>query len=320
MEVGPAANLMWNAYQLEVKNGTMQDGYRWIMDYTVAFDQGRQGSVSLEQAISRAEGLSPRIAEIAYQQGRDAAKQMTDQQKADLKKRMSITTKGATGRAGTVNTDAISDMRLSKAQEKQLAIVKRIAEVFGIDVEVFASGTKNVTVNGKRKQAFQGENGSYENGRIRLDINAGLLYTDDIGSGLVATMGHELTHFIQEFAPEEYRTYKEFVLATIARTKGSQALERLIQEKIDRSKNGLSRSAAEDEVVADAAQTVLTDSQAIRQMAEQEPTMFEKVLQWIKDFFNDIRDALADSPRMSEEATVAAVSVRSTLFPMPSLS
>ena len=300
MEVGPAADILWKSYLAEAGSGT--DGYRYVMDWATAYDQGRQGSVSLKEAQGRS-SLSAETVKNAYELGEQYGKDLDAKQKAELAEKMKITQKGATGRAGTVNTEQIGGMRLSEDQSKQLEIVKRLAEAFGIDVEVFASDTRDVTVNGETRRQFVGENGRYQDGKIWLDINAGLNYTDDVGSGLVATMGHELTHFIQQYAPDEYRAYKRFVLATIRQQEGSQGLERLIREKIQRSKGqNLSRSAAEDEVVADAAQTVLTDSQALRQMAEQEPTLFRKVLDWIKDFFDSIRDALSGSPRMSEEA------------------
>lgn len=300
MEVGPAADILWKSYLAEAGSGT--DGYRYVMDWATAYDQGRQGSVSLKEAQGRS-SLSAETVKNAYELGEQYGKDLDAKQKAELAEKMKITQKGATGRAGTVNTEQIGGMRLSEDQNKQLEIVKRLAEAFGIDVEVFASDTRDVTANGETRRQFVGENGRYQDGKIWLDINAGLNYTDDVGSGLVATMGHELTHFIQQYAPDEYRAYKRFVLATIRQQEGSQGLERLIREKIQRSKGqNLSRSAAEDEVVADAAQTVLTDSQALRQMAEQEPTLFRKVLDWIKDFFDSIREALSSSPRMSEEA------------------
>lgn len=303
LDVGPAANVIWDTYREEAEAGRAPDGYRWMMEYTTAFDQGRQGSASLEKAQSLS-SLSKNIVERAYRLGTETERSVTASRKEALDRRTRITKKGATGRAGTVNTDAISGMKLSEAQNRQLAVVKRLAEVFGIDVEVFASKTQDRTVGGKTRTAYVGENGSYKDGKIRLDINAGLNYTDELGSGLVATMSHELTHYIQEYAPEEYAAYKRFVLATIRETQGQQTLERLIWQKQQRSRDGLSRTQAEDEVVADAAQTVLEDSQALRTLAEEEPTLFQKVLDWIKDFFAKIQEALGDTRNLSEEAKI----------------
>ena len=82
---------------------------------------------------------------------------------------------------------------------------------------------------------------------------------------MTAVLGHELTHWMQENAPTDYLAYKKAVLKAIIGTKNGQLrLERMIEAQINQNKREgkeITRSQAEDEVVADASMKRMGDTE-----------------------------------------------------------
>lgn len=133
--------------------------------------------------------------------------------------------KGANGKVSNIDISEIEKGTMSKAELEQFALANQYAQALGVDVKWFSSKKEN--------GRFVGKNGAYENGAIYMDIHAGRNFISDLRSGILATIGHELTHFQQQYAPEEYRAFKEFVLQQIVKSaaNGEARLERLIWEK-----------------------------------------------------------------------------------------
>ncbi len=321
---GDAANRMFESYQQAVSSGETR-GYQWVMDYATAYDRGRVGSFDLRKAQANSR-LDAATVKEAYELGQKAKKGRTGKglavveaaERRSLVQGREATSSaplrgapspqgegiGATGRRGTVDRSAIAGLTLSEDQSAQLELVEKIASAFGIDVGAFASGTKQVEIGGVTKEMYQGENGRYQDGKIWIDINAGRNFVEDVGSGILATMGHELTHWIQEYAPEEYEALQDFIVQRIVEARGERYLNRLIQDKINRARDNLSREEALDEVVADACQEILSDSKAVQKLANENPTLLQKVLDWLHDFVDKVREALGSTPRLSEEARI----------------
>lgn len=163
-----------------------------------------------------------------------------------------------------------------------------------IDIEVFES----IARNGK----YIGEQGSYSNGKIRIDLNAGKNFTYEVAeSAMIRTLSHELTHHLQRTAPKQYADLKAFVIKHLAEWNGGKELDDLISAKQRRAKGGLSYAAAMDEVVADACEMMLKNSKAIQQLATENKSLFAKIRDFVKKFLSDLRRAFA-----GVEATDAA--------------
>lgn len=290
--LGKNTDKVFQAYKKSGKTGL--DGYRWIMDYTTAIDQGRNRRISLQEAIKRS-SLDAETVMEAYEMGHKET--MDETRKAVQKNENRPKRKGVTGRVANIDTSAIQNEPMSKQEREQFDLANQIFELLGVDVKWESSKTRN----GK----YVGANGSYLGGVITLDIHAGRNdVIRDINSGILATTGHELTHFLQEYAPEQYQALKEFVLQQIVKNGkyGEATLERMIQDKQNRSSKKLTKSQAEDEVVADACQTMLRDSKALREFAEQKPEAAKGVIRWLADWFKKIKAAFSRSAQLSEQA------------------
>ena len=187
---------------------------------------------------------------------------------------------------GTVKYDGINENSLDSKQKAQADLISTVMSVMGINVEFFASPVMNET--------HIGESGSYNpnTNTIRIDIFAG-----NEGKGLMLyTASHELTHFIRKWSPTKFKVFADFLMQNYK--ENNVPVKELIQAKINNAKlNGrtLSYDAAYEEVVADACERFLADSNAkdmLVSLAQQDQSLAQKVLKWIKDFVDLIKNAL----------------------------
>lgn len=105
-----------------------------------------------------------------------------------------------------------------------------------------------------------------------------------------SALSHELTHFIQDYSPDNYQSYQETVVQAIAEANGAD-LETMISKKIDQYRvNGqeLSRAEAVDEIVANATESFLNDEEFVKKIIYKDRTLGEK----IRDFLDDVIEAI----------------------------
>lgn len=120
-------------------------------------------------------------------------------------------------------------------------------------------------------------NGSWDGATrtLTLDVHAGSNSVEDTNYAMMHTAGHELTHYIRQFADSElWDGYQDFVMKHLG---GKLDLEAEIRNKLEDDPR-LDRDAAIEEIVADAsgeALSRLTEAQ-IQEMATENPTLFEK--------------------------------------------
>lgn len=292
LDMGQDADAVFQAYQKSSVAGT--EGYRWLMNYATAYNQGRANSVSLEEAVARS-SLDDRAVLEAYTLGQRSAHRETQQGLERLEKLPKR--KGVTGKTSKIDTDEIKGKTMNDSERQQFDYANRIVSALGVNLTWFSSEADD-------KGRYIGKNGAYENGTIYMDIHAGRNFESDMHSGILATMSHELSHFQQQYAPREYQKLKQFLFRQIAQNSkgGEDALERLIWEKQRRSGNKLSRRQAEGEVVADACQKMIRDSKAIHEFAREHESAVAGMVRWLKDWFKKLRAIFNRSATFSQEA------------------
>lgn len=272
---------------------TKTDGYRWIMDAAMAYDQGRVGRISMLEAMRRSSLDRQTVAQL-YKMGQrsDTADTQARQARIDQARQEA-------GQESQANVDAkaIKGIELTETEKEQFEMANDIFRAIGVDLVWFASDADG-------DGTFRGKNGAYLNGKVYLDIHAGRNFASDLRSGILATAGHELTHFLQDYAPKAYKSLRRFLLDQIAgnAANGELTLERLIDDKMRRSSEGITREEALDEVVADACQRMLLDSKALHDYAEQAPGHMKRLRGWVKDWYERIKAAFGKSTELSYEA------------------
>ena len=304
-----------------------QDIGDFINGWNFAKTIGQRSSTATPESIRDSallEGMDPRQVEAAFQYGRSLARQEREQrakeraaeekEKEEKSPRPGASTEapplrqggqkkgGVSFEGGTVDgvkLKAVNRDRLSNKQRTQIEAVQMLSEATGIRFVFFESEA------GKGGR-LQGANGLYKDGTIYLDVNAGQ-HGQSIGqAAIVRTAAHELTHYIQDYAPEHYDELQSFLLDHLIEWKG-KSLGDLAAAKIQRDRSGtLTMEQALDEVVADGCEMMLRRTKVMQTMAQENRGLFRIVKDWIQKWTKTIRDAFRGVSEVHEEARAVA--------------
>lgn len=288
---GDTAPQMYANYQ----NG--QDVERYASAYEVAYSYGRAGvkNYAVLENSGAASYLTPEQRKFAYETGLAAARRESDAKNAAAKsgeiQAGGVTLEG--GKLGNVTLAAVNTAGLTRKQTASIDVARKVAEATGVNVVFFESQTGE---DGK----YLGMNGAYRDGTIYLDVNAG---KNNVGIGetaILKTMSHELTHFIQQNSGQ-YEALKEFVANHVLES--GDSIERLAQQKLDNDSTGeLTMDGAMDEVVADACEMMLRNTEAVQRLANENRSLAEKIRDWIGDFVKKLRAAFKGDRATHDEA------------------
>ena len=190
---------------------------------------------------------------------------------------------------------------LTFRQKASLNALEIVADVLGVDIYVYESGTDG---SGRRT----GANGWYDpkDSSIHLDLYAGAN-----GEGtMLFTAAHELTHFIRQWSPAKFETFADFLFSEYGQ-KGIavDALIRAQMEKAKRNGRTIDYDTAYEEVVADSCETMLADGSLVERLAKlkaADRTLWQKIKDFIDQLVSKIRKAYAGlSPDSAEGKYVA---------------
>lgn len=288
---GETAPQMYANYQ----NG--QDVERYASAYEVAYSYGRAGvkNYAVLENSGAASYLTPEQRKFAYETGLAAARRESDAKSAAAKSSEiqagSVTLEG--GKLGNVTLAAVNTAGLTRKQTASIDVAHKVAEATGVNVVFFESQTGE---DGK----YLGMNGAYRDGTIYLDVNAGKNNVDTGETAILKTMSHELTHFIQQNSGQ-YEALKEFVANHVLES--GDSIERLARQKLDNDSTGeLTMDGAMDEVVADACEMMLRNTEAVQRLANENRSLAEKIRDWIGDFVKKLRAAFKGDRATHDEA------------------
>lgn len=231
--------------------------------------------------------ITAKQARAAYDAGVRAAKNQTRTlQEAWMDRKLAKTESGSiVVRKGSVENNT-NQTNLSEKQKSAIQFVRQMSKLTGLDFVLFQSD-------------YTGMNGKYLNGKIWLDLNSG-----SIGEqAVLRTLGHELTHFIQEFSPAQYEEFRAFLFDELNHYDDT-TVQRLMVQQIENAKKNnvrLTEAQALDEVVADACEMMLQDGSAIKKLAQSNLSTKEKIIAKINDLLNMIAKAFEGVTGASNE-------------------
>ena len=288
---GDTAPQMYANYQ----NG--QDVERYASAYEVAYSYGRARvkNYAVLENSGAASYLTPEQRKFAYETGLAAARRESDAKSAAAKSSEiqagSVTLEG--GKLGNVTLAAVNTAGLTRKQTASIDVARKVAEATGVNVVFFESRSDE---SGR----YIGMNGAYRDGTIYLDVNAGKNNVDTGETAILKTMSHELTHFIQRNSGQ-YEALKEFVTNHVLES--GDSIERLARQKLDNDSTGeLTMDGAMDEVVADACEMMLRNTEAVQRLANENRSLAEKIRDWIGDFVKKLRAAFKGDRATHDEA------------------
>ena len=169
----------------------------------------------------------------------------------------------------------VTDMRrrvLSKRESDEVRSIERLAKAAGVSVRIVEDMPEN-------------EYGRYENGELYLSAWA--------KDPLMQVAKHEVTHHLQEMAPELYAQYRGQV-EQILSERGD--LEKAIYARMEayaESGQTLDYEAALDEAAADFTEELLLDEGLFRQLAQEDRSLAQRILDALKDLLARLKRTLS---------------------------
>ena len=278
-----------------------QDVAKYDAAYSAAYNMGKSG-VALSYAMNS--GATAYLTEsqrkLAHAAGADASS-TTAKAQAEANKAKA---NGKTGRRkGTVRGEGVKIEDLRKAfndtQGKAYKLLTTYAEATGIDIVLYQS---KANADGQ----FEGAQGKFKwsEDTIYIDINAGIAdikSVDDLAKyTMLRTFSHEFTHFIEKWNPVWYNEFRKVVFDTL--TERGENVETLIETK-QAQNEGMTYDKASREVVAEAMTDILPDANFVEELANNHKTIFEKLLEKLKEFVADLKAYFSSiDPNSSREA------------------
>lgn len=164
--------------------------------------------------------------------------------------------------------------------------VEYVAKAVGAKVVLYES-TSEKTANGWYDHAT---------GTIYLDVKAG-----DFGNrSMLRAMAHELTHLIQTRSKSEYAALRSFILDKYFDGK-QELLDRRVNEAMENDPS-LKPEYALDEVIADSCEMMLRDTEAIKQIYNENRGLFNRIKDFIDKVVKAIKEAFTGVDTYSEAA------------------
>lgn len=266
-----------------------QDVAKYDKAYQAAYDMGRSGvSLSYVKNSASVSYLTDTQKELAYEAGSAAADAKAKAK--DAANKAAVNGKTGWKKGGVVRGEGVTIADLKKVfkdpRGKAYKALSTIAKATGVNIVLYKSKTDT---DGNFIDE-QGEFNPAKPNEIRIDINAGLDNISDVGDlekyVLLRTFSHEFTHFIEKWNPIRYNEFRKVVFDTL--TQRSVDVDSLITRKMEAENLGY--EAASREVVAQAMTDVLQDANFVQTLAEKHQTIFQKLLEKLKEFAQNIRD------------------------------
>ena len=172
----------------------------------------------------------------------------------------------------------LSNENKAKFTASQQTMLRALARVFNIDIHI-VDAVEN------------GANGYYKDGKMYISMEA--------DRALEYVFAHEITHHMQQYAPEEYNELKELVRESWAQQGG---IDEAVDFKVAQyAQHGveLNREDALDEILADSTYEVLQDETFVEELCRENRSIAQSILNAIKDVLKKLRSLLADGDRFT---------------------
>lgn len=168
-----------------------------------------------------------------------------------------------------------------KLQKRTVNLAKHLARAMGIDI-VFYDARTSTDPNG------QGSNGYFneDTNTIHLDLQN----AQNDAKTIAFTLSHELVHFIKKWSPEKFNTFSKFLMENYAKH-GVNTSQLLANKMADLGTKDA--DLAYEEMIADACETMLLDSNAVYKLMELRKAdleLFEKIKLHIHELLNKLRN------------------------------
>lgn len=147
-----------------------------------------------------------------------------------------------------------------------------------------------------------GANGWYSNGIIHI--------ANDAENPGTVVAKHEITHRMQEMAPEAYRKYRDYAMSALTEWDGSTAsIVEQYKSRYAEAGVNLSTEQAMDEIAADFTEALTVDPARFETLAKENRSVARKLLDAVRDFIRKVKSLFKGNKTAQNQATANAYGV-----------
>lgn len=147
-----------------------------------------------------------------------------------------------------------------------------------------------------------GANGWYSNGIIHI--------ANDAENPGTVVAKHEITHRMQEMAPEAYRKYRDYAMSALTERDGSTAsIVEQYKSRYAEAGVNLSTEQAMDEIAADFTEALTVDPSRFETLAKENRSVARKLLDAVRDFIRKVKSLFKGNKTAQNQAAANAYGV-----------
>lgn len=147
-----------------------------------------------------------------------------------------------------------------------------------------------------------GANGWYSNGIIHI--------ANDAENPGTVVAKHEITHRMQEMAPEAYRKYRDYAMSALTERDGSTAsIVEQYKSRYAEAGVNLSTEQAMDEIAADFTEALTVDPARFETLAKENRSVARRLLDAVRDFIRKVKSLFRGNKTAQNQAAANAYGV-----------
>lgn len=251
----------------EVQNADVESKGKLQAGFTVLYQAGLRRESATNVKSAAASALPQSVQTAAYQAGLSDAAASLAREKAGL-----TLVSSAGSESGLVDNE--HSRKMVKEQAGTAALLNTLGKNLGVRIEMVD------TISGGKA------NGVYLSGRNLIQIAADA----DNAFGFVAA--HEVTHRMQELAPEEYRAYRDHAMSYRARESGDEGAAAYVERYRAMAEEAgvkLTQEEAMDEIAADFTRNMMESGKLFEDFAKENRSAAKKLLDALKAFIAKVK-------------------------------
>lgn len=264
MGLGESGSAAWA--KAEKINTTLSKG-KLQAGFTVLYQAGLRRESAANVKSEAASALPQSVQTAAYEAGLSDAAASLAREKAGL-----TLVSSAGSESGLVDNE--HSRKMVKEQAGTAALLNTLGKNLGVRIEMVD------TISGGKA------NGVYLSGRNLIQIAADA----DNAFGFVAA--HEVTHRMQELAPEEYRAYRDHAMSYRARESGEEGAAAYVERYRAMAEEAgvkLTQEEAMDEIAADFTRNMMESGKLFEDFAKENRSAAKKLLDALKAFIAKVK-------------------------------
>ena len=251
----------------KVQNADVESKGKLQAGFTVLYQAGlrRESAASVKSAAASA--LPQSVQTAAYEAGLSDAAASLARERAGLD-----FVSSAGSESGLVDNEY--SQKMAKEQAGTAALLNTLGKNLGVRIEMVD------TISGGKA------NGVYLSGRNLIQIAADA----DNAFGFVAA--HEVTHRMQELAPEEYRAYRDHAMSYRTRESGDEGAAAYVERYRAMAEEAgvkLTQEEAMDEIAADFTRNMMESGKLFEDFAKENRSAAKKLLDALKAFIAKVK-------------------------------